>query len=173
MRYRVSPTNPPRLPNLPTSIIGDGSLADCHLPSPIGEGRCASDRHQPPVNTLFVSPLRRFGKRVGGCEGGRLGRDKAPRQSPAGDSTQANHRPPSGRSRPMGEGGRQRPPRSAANRAVGAVAVAWPMRPVRGKLSRSMGREEVGRRGRSARSEELRDSASSPSYRSPEYALLV
>lgn len=161
MRYRVSPTNPPRLPNLPTSIIGDGSLGDCHLPSPIGEGRCASDSH------------RRFGKRVGGCEGGRLGRDKAPRQSPAGDSTQANHRPPSGRSRPMGEGGRQRPPRSAANRAVGAVAVAWPMRPVRGKLSRSMGREEVGRRGRSARSEELRDSASSPSYRSPEYALLV
>lgn len=73
--------------------------------------------------TLFVDPLRRFGKRVGGCEGGRLGRDKAQRQSPAGDSTQANHSPPSGRSRPMGEGGRQRPPRSAANPPLGSVVL--------------------------------------------------
>lgn len=70
LRYRVSPTG---IQGCPVSITGHISLANCYLASPIGEGRSPSEGNQSVGDPLFVDPLRRFGKRVGGCEGGRLG----------------------------------------------------------------------------------------------------
>lgn len=150
LRYRVSPTS---IQGCPVSITGHLSRANCYLAPSIGEGRSPSEGNQSVVDTLPVDPSGALGRGWADAREGDWAEIKhSGSRLPATARRQTTVPQADGLARWARVGGsdpHEAQPTTARVCGAGAVsAVAWPMRPVRGELARSLVRGEIGRRGR-------------------------